>query len=209
MAQRAVLPPILRQLDRRFLQIPCKFLQLPFKPLKQRNRVRSRARKSRNHFVLVQPPRLPRGVLHHVIAHGHLPIRDQHYFSVFAHAQDRGSMHCAVPLCTILANWHSPILRRAVSARQKAANLVRDSSSGDILWWSSIDVVDCGRARHPLKSKSSLLPIASGAFVGPRTLRVPIWCPRKPESLPWMSAWTRMPRTSSKVWSPSASHPSA
>ena len=122
MPKRAIFAPLFRQLYRCFLQITGKLLQLALETLKQRNRIRGRTRKPGNHFVLVQTSRLPCGVLHHVIAHGHLSIGDQHYFGIFAHAQHGSSMHCAVPLRTILATWHSPIIRRALSPRQNAVN---------------------------------------------------------------------------------------
>src|SRR5580692_4930924 len=69
------------------------FLKFSLEAFKERNRVCRRSRKSRHHFVVVQPPRFPRRMLHHVVAHRHLTIRDQHHLIFFPHAQDRRPMH--------------------------------------------------------------------------------------------------------------------
>src|SRR5260370_4385424 len=93
MAQRAVLAPFLGQLDRRLLEIAGKLLQLAFKALKKRNRVGRGACETGNDLVVVEAARLARRVLHHVIAHGHLAIGDEHHLVVLAHAQNRGAVH--------------------------------------------------------------------------------------------------------------------
>src|SRR5580700_1170819 len=69
------------------------FLKFSLEAFKERYGVRRRSRKSRHHFVAVQPPRLPRSMLHHVVAHRHLTIRDQYHLIFFPHAQDRRPMH--------------------------------------------------------------------------------------------------------------------
>src|SRR5579859_971051 len=69
------------------------FLELALEPLEERYGIRRRTRKSRDHSVVVQPPRLSRRVLHDVVAHRHLPIGNQHHFILFAHAQYRSAVH--------------------------------------------------------------------------------------------------------------------
>src|SRR5258708_39010795 len=93
MAKRAGLAPFLSQLDRCFLEIAGKLLQLAFEALKKRNRIGRGAGETCNDLVIVKATRLARGVLHDVIAHGHLAIGDEHDFVVLAHAQNRGAMH--------------------------------------------------------------------------------------------------------------------
>ena len=85
-AKRAVLAPFLSQLDRGFLQIARKLLKFPFEPLKKRNRIGRRASKTSYDLVVVKTAGLSRRVLHHVVAHGHLAIGDQHHSVVLAHA---------------------------------------------------------------------------------------------------------------------------
>src|SRR5712692_10948673 len=92
-AQRAVLAPILGQLDSRLLQIAREFLKLSFEPFEQRNRVGGRTGEACDHLIVVEPPGLARGVLHHVLPHGHLAIGNEDHLVILAHAQDRGAVH--------------------------------------------------------------------------------------------------------------------
>src|SRR5579859_3213174 len=50
--QRAILAPLLGKLDGRFLQVTGVLLKLAFKTLEKRNRIGSRARKTRNDLVV-------------------------------------------------------------------------------------------------------------------------------------------------------------
>src|SRR6267142_1406167 len=106
MAQSAILPPFLGQFDGGFLEIAGKLLQLAFEAFEQRDRVGRGAREAGDDLVIVEAARLARGVLHHVIAHGHLAIGDEHDLVVLAHAQHR----CAVHLRASPAVWHPTII---------------------------------------------------------------------------------------------------
>src|ERR1700731_1244472 len=64
MAKRAVLPPLLGQLDRGFLEIAGKLLKLAFEALKKCNRVGRGASETSNDLIVVKAARLARGVLH-------------------------------------------------------------------------------------------------------------------------------------------------
>ncbi len=110
-AQRAILAPFLGQLHGGLLQVPGKFLQLPLEPLEQRNGVGRGSGKNRQLLVVIQAPRFSRGMLHHVIAHSHLTIGNQHHFVVFAHAQHRSSVHSSVHRCASLAHRHPSLYR--------------------------------------------------------------------------------------------------
>jgi hypothetical protein len=68
-------------------------LKFALEAFEQRNSVGSGPRETHNDLVVVQSARLPRAMFHHVIAHGHLTVRNQHHFVVFAHAQHRGPVH--------------------------------------------------------------------------------------------------------------------
>src|SRR5258708_38801064 len=120
MAKRAVLAPLLGQLNRGFLQIARKLLQLPLEALKKGDRVGRRARETGHDFVVVKTPRLPRRMLHHVITHGHLAIGDQHHFVFLPHAQHRSAVH----LWAFLAIPHPVIIARHDSERQKCTRPV-------------------------------------------------------------------------------------
>src|ERR1700730_5750591 len=73
------------------------FLELALETLKKRDGVGCGTCKARNDFVVEQAASLARGVLHNVIAHGHLAIGDEHRFIVFAHAEHGGAMHLRAP----------------------------------------------------------------------------------------------------------------
>src|SRR6266705_1295310 len=106
MAKRAVLAPFLGQLDRGFLQIAGKLLELAFEAFKKRDGVGGGAREAGDDSVIEKAARLARRVLHHVFAHGHLAIGDQHDLAVLAHAQNRGAVH----LRASPAVWHPNII---------------------------------------------------------------------------------------------------
>src|SRR5216684_7848392 len=114
MAQRSVLTPLLGQLHCGFLQIARKLLKLPLEPFKKRNRVGRGSGKTSHILVVVETTRLPRRVLHHVIAHGHLAIGDEHHLVVLAHAQNRGAVH----RWAFLTMAHPLIIAPGESARQ-------------------------------------------------------------------------------------------
>src|SRR2546429_7020622 len=61
MAKSAVLPPVLGQLDRGFLEIAGKFLKFAFEAFKKCNRVGRRAGETGDDLVIVEPPGLARG----------------------------------------------------------------------------------------------------------------------------------------------------
>jgi hypothetical protein len=79
------------------------FLQLSFEAFEQRDRVGGRAGKSRDDLVVVETPRLFRGVFDNVVAHGHLSIGNQNNFIFLPDAQDR----CAVYLRLSRSVTHS------------------------------------------------------------------------------------------------------
>src|SRR5260370_10483859 len=131
MAKRAVLAPLLGQLHCGFLQIARKLLKLPLEPFKKRNRVGRGTGKTSHNLVVVETPRLPRRVLHHVIAHGHLAIGDEYHLVVLAHAQHRSAMHqwafLAIPHPLIIApqdserqNERSTVFTAGTSSTPKA-----------------------------------------------------------------------------------------
>src|SRR5258708_15575776 len=114
MAKRAVLAPFLSQLDRGFLEISGKLLKLAFEALKKCNRIGRGAGETGNDLVVIKAARLARGVLHDVIAHGHLAIGDEHHLVVLAYAQNRGAVH----LWALLAITHPLIIAPEESERQ-------------------------------------------------------------------------------------------
>src|SRR5580700_6533725 len=126
MPKRAILAPLLGQLHRALLQISGMFLELAFKSFEERNRVGGRAGKTGDNLVVVKPPRLPRGVLHHMIAHGHLAISDKHGLIVLAHAQNRSAMH----LGASLAVMHRTIIQRcpALGTQPRSQSLRKSDS---------------------------------------------------------------------------------
>jgi hypothetical protein len=109
-AQRAILTPLLGKFDGGFLQIAGMFLELAFETLEERDGVRGRTGKTGNDFVVEEAAGLARGVLHHLIAHGHLAVGDENNFIVLAHAQYGG----AVNRCASLAVTHPAIIQRGV-----------------------------------------------------------------------------------------------
>src|SRR5260370_31435315 len=114
MAKGAILAPFLRQFNRGFLEIAGKLLQLAFKAFKKCNRVGRGAGETGYDLVIIKAARLARGVLHDVVAHGHLAIGDEHDLVVLAHAQYRGAVH----LWAFLAITHPSIIAPEESARQ-------------------------------------------------------------------------------------------
>src|SRR6267143_720495 len=114
MSKSAVLAPFLGQLDRGFLEIAGKLLQLAFEALKKCNRIGRGAGETGNDLVVIKAARLARGVLHDVIAHGHLPIGNEHHLVVLAYAQNRGAVH----LWALLAITHPLIIAPEESERQ-------------------------------------------------------------------------------------------
>src|ERR1700735_4286316 len=72
MAQRAIRAPFFCQLDGRASQIAVELLQLIFEAREKRERVASAAGKSGDNFVVEEPTRLFRVVLHYSFAHGDL-----------------------------------------------------------------------------------------------------------------------------------------
>src|ERR1700738_2626951 len=106
MAECAVFTPFLGQFHRGFLEISGMLLELALETLEERDSIGGRARKPRDDLIVVQAASLARGVLHDVIAHGHLTIGDEHGFIVLAH-QEHG---CAMHPYTFLSKWHSAII---------------------------------------------------------------------------------------------------
>src|ERR1700737_3192951 len=83
------------------------FLKLALEPLEERNGVGGRTCETHDDLVVEKPACLARAVLHHVVAHGHLPIGDQDHFVVLAHAQHRSAVH----LCASLPCLHPIIIQ--------------------------------------------------------------------------------------------------
>src|SRR6267142_362152 len=112
--QRAVFAPFLGQLHGRLLQIARELLKFPFEAFKKCNRVGGRTGEAGDDFVIEEAPRFACGVLHDVIAHGHLAVSDEHNLIVPAHAQ-----HCsAVHLRASVAVPHPAIIPPRESERQ-------------------------------------------------------------------------------------------
>src|SRR6267142_3165408 len=127
MTKGAILAPFLGQLDRGLLEIAGELLKLAFETLKKCNRIGRGARETGDDLVIVKAARLPRSVLHDVIAHGHLAIGDEHDLVVLAHAQNRGAVHLwAFPGIT-----HPLIIAPEESERQNGRSV--GSSSGRTL----------------------------------------------------------------------------
>src|SRR6266852_3912569 len=112
--QRTVFAPFLGQFHGCLLQIAGELLKFPFEAFKKRNCIGSRTGEAGDDFVIEEAPRFARGVLHNVIAHGHLAVGDEHNLIVPAHAQ-----HCsAVHLRASLAIPHPAIIPPRESERQ-------------------------------------------------------------------------------------------
>ena len=86
MTKGAVFAPFLGQLDSGFLEIAGMLLELGFEALEEGDGVGGGTRKTCDDFVIVEAASLAGGVLHYVIAHGHLAVSDENNFVVFAHA---------------------------------------------------------------------------------------------------------------------------
>ena len=63
------------------------FLKFAFEALEERERIRSRARKTGDDLVIVKAAGFPSGVLQDMIAQGDLAIGDQDDFVLFAYAE--------------------------------------------------------------------------------------------------------------------------
>src|SRR6267142_38060 len=119
--------PFPGQLDRGFLEIAGKLLKLAFEAFKKRNCVGRGAGETGDDLVIIKAARFARGVLHDVIAHGHLAIGDEHDLVVLAYAQNCGAVHLwAFPGIT-----HPLIIAPEESERQNGRSV--GSSSGRTL----------------------------------------------------------------------------
>src|SRR2546427_135962 len=123
--QRAVFAPFLGQFHGCLLQIAGELLKFPFEAFKKRNCIGSRTGEAGDDFVIEEAPRFARGVLHHVIAHGHLSVGDEHNLIVPAHAQHRSAVH----LRASLAIPHPAIIPPRESERQNPVK-AQDYSGG-------------------------------------------------------------------------------
>ena len=79
-----------------FRQIAGMFLELPLEALEKGNGVGGGTGESRDDLVVVKTTRLAGGVLHHVIAHGHLAVGDEHDLVVLARQSTVVPCICAV-----------------------------------------------------------------------------------------------------------------
>src|SRR5208283_4517285 len=93
MPQHPVRPPVLGQLHGTASQVSRVLFQLGLEAPEERERIRGRSRKPRQHLVLIQPPDLLRRVLHHARAQRHLPVRGHHHRVAPPHAQHRRRPH--------------------------------------------------------------------------------------------------------------------
>src|SRR5258707_9866501 len=82
------------------------FLELALEALEERDSVRGRACKARDDLVVKKAPGLARRVLHHVIAHGHLPVGDEYSLGLLAHKEHGRPVH----QCASLSISHLPII---------------------------------------------------------------------------------------------------
>ena len=111
-AQRAIGAPVLRELDRRALEVAAILLELRFEAREQRKRIGRRPGEARKNLVVVQPPDFLRALLDDRIAEGYLAVTRQHgpvavpqgknrrgmdhYFAVYPRAEE-GSTDASAP----------------------------------------------------------------------------------------------------------------
>src|SRR5205807_3210393 len=104
-------------------------------------------RRSSDLSVVVEAAGFACRVLHHVLAHGHLAIGNQHDFVVLAHAQNRS----AVQRRTSLIIAHRKIIAPETVVSQKPRDVARQEETGRHY--------EAG-PRRPIKSRSARSPFA-------------------------------------------------
>src|SRR6185503_2156768 len=105
MAQIAVGPPVLGELDGRAHELVGVLLELFLEPFEQREGVGGRAGKAADDLVADQPANLARLVLHHRVADRNLAVAGDHHLVALAHRDDGR----AVPAGKVVVLWHSTL----------------------------------------------------------------------------------------------------
>ena len=90
--QRAIGTPVLRELDRRALEVAAILLQLRLEAREQRERIGGRAGKPREDLVVVQAPDFLGALLDDRVAERHLAVARQHGAIAMPDGENRGGV---------------------------------------------------------------------------------------------------------------------